>query len=157
MTKENHVYEETVTVNAAPEVVFQALTSAAILQRWFPTRAETEQRPGGQFEYAWDFADAAQNGTQKGYYLEFEPSKKVSYTWEAAPAPAEPTTVTFTLTGQGNHTVVKLAHTGFGPGDEGKTARDHHAGPWGFYMGNLKSYLESAGDNRAAALGQKTL
>jgi uncharacterized protein YndB with AHSA1/START domain len=50
MTGENHVYEQSVTVNATPEVVFQALTSADILLRWFPTRAETEARSGGHYK-----------------------------------------------------------------------------------------------------------
>jgi uncharacterized protein YndB with AHSA1/START domain len=85
------------------------------------------------------------------------PGKKVSTTWEAKRAAAEPTTLTLTLMGQGNHTVVMLAHIGFGPGEEGKTARDHIAGPWGFYMTNLKSYLESGADKRAVVLAQLTL
>jgi uncharacterized protein YndB with AHSA1/START domain len=121
------------------------------------TRAETDPRPGGSFKFAWDFADAAQNGTQQGKFVDLEPGKLVRYTWEAKPAPAPLTTVTFMLAPEGNGTRVSLAHTGFGTGDEGKAMRDYHAGPWDFYLANLKSYLEGGVDNRAAMLKQKTM
>jgi uncharacterized protein YndB with AHSA1/START domain len=156
MTHHDHPYDQTVTVRATPEAVFRALTSAEVLQRWFPTRAQTDPRPGGEFQYGWDFADAAQNGTQKGHYVDCVPGSKVSYTWEAGQNPARQTTVTFTIKPDGDQTTVSLAHTDFGPGPEGEKLRDYHAGPWTFYMSNLKTYLESGVDNRAAALGQKT-
>ena len=157
MTEQNYVYENSVTVKASPAAVFEALTSADQLQRWFLTRAKTDPRPGGPFKFGWDFADAAQNGTQQGKFLDVAPGKKISYTWEAAPTPAALTTVTFTLAPDGDGTRVSLAHTGFGPGEGGQAARDHHAGPWDFYLANLKSYLEAGVDNRAAMLKQKTL
>ena len=156
MTEENYVYENSVVVNAPPAAVFEALSSADRLQRWFLTRAETDPRPGGSFKFAWDFDDAAQNGTQQGKFVELTPNKKVSYTWQASPAPAPLTEVAFMLTPEGAGTRVSLAHTGFGAGAEGKTARDHHSGPWDFYLANLKSYLEGGVDNRAAMLKQKT-
>ena len=157
MTEENHAYENSVTVKARPAAVFEALTSAERLQRWFMSRAETDPRPGGAFKFAWDFADAAQNGTQQGQFLEVEPGKVVSYTWQARPAPAPLTTVTFTLTPEGDSTRVSLAHTGFGAGADGRAALDQHAGPWDFYLANLKAYLEDGVDNRAAMLKQSVM
>ena len=156
MAEENYAYENSVVVQAAPAAVFEALTSADRLQHWFLSRAETDPRPGGPFRFAWDFADAAQNGTQQGKFLEVAPDKKVSYTWEAKPAPAPLTTVTFMLMPEADGTRVSLSHTGFGAGEDGKMVRDHHAGPWDFYLANLKSYMESGVDNRTAMLGQKT-
>ena len=157
MTEENHAYEKTVTIQAPPAAVYAALTEAGRLQGWFLSRAETDPRPGGALRFDWEFGNAAQNGKQQGKFLETEPDRKVSYTWEARPAPAPLTTVTFTLAPEGDGTRVSLAHTGFGTGDEGQAARDHHAGPWDFYLSNLKSYLEDGVDNRAAVLGQKTV
>jgi uncharacterized protein YndB with AHSA1/START domain len=156
MSEDSNAYENSVTVQAAPAVVYEALISANQLQRWFLTRAETDPRLGGPFKFAWEFADAAQNGTQQGQFLEVIPGQKVSYTWEAKPSPAPLTTVTFRLTPEGIGTRVSLSHTGFGLGADGKAARDHHSGPWDFYLANLKSYLETGTDNRAAMLGQKT-
>ena len=156
MTEVNYAYENSVTVNAPPPAVFEALTAADRLQRWFLSRADTDPRPGGSFNFAWDFADAAQNGAQLGKFVDLTPGKKVSYTWEAKPSPAPLTLVTFTLAPDGDGTRVNLAHTGFGAGQDGQAARDHHAGPWDFYLANLKSYLESGVDNRAAMQKQIT-
>ena len=157
MNADTFAYENSVTVHAPLSMVVEALTSADKLQRYFPTRVETDPRAGGPFRFAWEFADASQNGTQIGKFLDVSPETRVSYTWEAKPAPAPLTTVTFTLAPEGDGTRVGLAHTGFGAGEEGKAARDHHAGPWDFYLANLKSYLEAGVDNRAAMLKQKTL
>jgi uncharacterized protein YndB with AHSA1/START domain len=156
MNPDDHPYEQSVVVNAIPQAVFRALTDAEVLQRWFPTRAQTDPRAGGPYSYAWDFADAAQNGTQNGHYVEVVPGRKVSYTWEAGQTDPRQTLVTFVIEPDENGTRVGLAHTGFGPGQPGGQMRDHHAGPWGFYMSNLKTFLETGADNRAAALGQKT-
>ena len=156
MTDESYTYENTIHVQAAPQQVFEALTNADRLQRWFVSRAETDPRPGGSFQFAWEFADAAQNGKQQGRFVELVPGQKVSYTWEARPAPAELTTVTFSVAPEAGGSRVSLAHTGFGTGEAGQKARDYHAGPWDFYLSNLKAYLEAGQDNRAAVLGQKT-
>ena len=156
MNPDDRPYEQTVTVHASTEAVFRALTSADVLTKWFPTRAQTNPGTGGPFTYAWDFADTAQNGTQTGHYVDFVPGRKVSYTWDAGQTNPKQTMVTFVIKPNGDETIVSLAHTGFGPGAEGEKLRDYHAGPWSFYMSNLKTYLESGVDNRAAALGQKT-
>jgi uncharacterized protein YndB with AHSA1/START domain len=157
MTTENYAYENAVSVNAPPTVVYEALTSADRLQRWFMSRAETDPRPGGAFTFHWDFADEAQNGTQQGQFVELVPGQKVSYTWQARPAPAPLTLVTFTLAPAAEGTRVSLAHTGFGEGDAGLAALNQHSGPWDFYLGNLKAYLEDGVDHRAALLKQTTV
>ena len=156
MTDENFAYENSVLVLAAPQVVFEALTDAGRLQHWFVSRAETDPRTGGSFKFGWEFDDAAQNGQQQGQFAEVIPGHKVSYSWEASPAPAPLTLVTFTLAPEGAGTRVSLTHTGFGAGEAGRTALGHHSGPWDFYLSNLKSYLEAGTDNRAAMLKQQT-
>jgi uncharacterized protein YndB with AHSA1/START domain len=156
MTDENYDYENSVLVLAAPQTVFEALTAASRLPRWFVSRAETDPRAGGAFTLAWEFADASQNGQQQGRFAEVIPGQKVSYPWQASPAPAPLTLVTFTLAPEGAGTRVRLTHTGFGVGEAGRTAMGHHSGPWDFYLANLKSYLETGVDNRAAMLKQTT-
>ena len=51
-------------------MVFEALTDAEQLARWFPTKVESDARTGGKFVYSWEFAQAEQNGSQQGEYLE---------------------------------------------------------------------------------------
>jgi len=156
MNPDDHPYEQSVVIHASPAVVFRALTNATELQKWFPTRATSEPRTGGPLTFAWDFADATHNGTQDSHFVDFTPNSQVSYIWDVGQTNPKQTLVTFTLQPTGDETTVSLAHTGFGPGAEGEQQRDFHAGPWSFYIANLKTYLETGTDNRAAALGQKT-
>ena len=126
------------------------------MMRWFPTRVQSDPRTGGKFKFEWDFNAAEQNGSQEGSYLEVIPNKKTSYRWEAGKDPAVPTTVTFELAEADGQTTVQLSHSGWGAGPGAGELREMHAGPWSFYLANLKSCLKAGRDGRAAALGQKT-
>ncbi len=156
MSDNNNAIVEAVTIQADRARVFKALTDAGELARWFPTRVQSDPRPGGSFKFEWDFNAAEQNGSQTGTYSEIVPDSKIVYGWEAGADPAVPTTVTFELADADGGTAVHLAHTGFGSGPAGDQLREMHAGPWSFYLSNLKAYLEEGKDQRAAALGQKT-
>jgi uncharacterized protein YndB with AHSA1/START domain len=75
--------------------------------RWFPTRVESDPRKGGKYKFAWEFANANENGTQEGEYVEFVPNSMLSYTWKAD---AVPTLVSFNLSESGGETTVELDH-----------------------------------------------
>ncbi len=149
----SNVIEHSININASSEQVFNALVDANRLTRWFLSKAESEAKTGGRFKYSWEFNDADKNGTQEGAYSELVKSKKVSYPWKAGEIP---TTVTFTISGSGDQTTVDLEHTGFGSGEGSDQLKEMHDGPWGFYMTNLRSYLENSGDQRAEQIGQVT-
>lgn len=156
MTGNDNSIRQSVTVRASRDVVFKALTAADQLDRWFPTKVESEPRPGGKYKFAFEFAASENNPPRAGTFLEVVPNQKVTYTWPAAPAPAELTTVDFSLSEAGGETVVNLIHSGWGAGPDGDNQREQHAGGWNFFMANLKSYLEEGVDRRAAVLGQRT-
>jgi uncharacterized protein YndB with AHSA1/START domain len=145
-----------VSVHAPRAVVFEALTSPQVLMRWFPTRAESDPRTGGKFKFYWDFAAAGQDGTQEGTYSDVVPNERISYKWQAGPAPLS-TNVTIALREANGETSVHLVHSGWQESEEGNALRANHAGPWSFYLANLKSYLERGVDERTAKLGQKTM
>jgi uncharacterized protein YndB with AHSA1/START domain len=147
------VIEKSVTVRAPRAVVFEALTKAETLTRWFPSSAQSDPRPGGRLALGWEFAKAEQNGTQSTQYVDVSADERVSYAWNGGTG-AEHTLVTFDLSGGEDETVVKLQHGGWPVGDAGKPLIERHDMPWTFYMGNLKAYLEKGVDERAAALGQ---
>lgn len=149
----NNEIKQSVTVKASREVVFKALSDAGELMRWFPTRVESDARTGGKFMFAWEFAEEENNGSQEGTYTEVIANEKISYGWQAGEVP---TTVEFTLNASGDETTVDLVHAGFPAGAEGDELLKKHSDPWGFYMMNLKSYLEEGQDGRTAAIGQKT-
>ena len=151
----NHSFiHQTVTIKSSPEAVFKALTQADELMRWFPTRAESDPRPGGKFKFTWEFANANENGSQQGEYVEVLPNRKLSYTWTAESIPAIPTLVTFKLTEAGGETIVELDHASMQEGADQEKLHEMHANQWGFFMMNLKSYLETGMDLRKEKLNQ---
>ena len=154
MSDDDRFAHQTVTIKSSPDVVFNALTRADELTRWFPTKAESDPRPGGSFNYTWEFADASQNGSQQGQYLEFAPNSRLSYTWTAD---SILTLVTFDLTESDGETTVELGHSSMQPGADTEKLHDMHASQWEVYLANLKTYLEEGIDLRREKLNQVVL
>jgi uncharacterized protein YndB with AHSA1/START domain len=133
---------------AAPRAdVFRALTQPALLDSWWTTSSQSDPRPGGAFEYTWEFEDASRNHVQSGEYREVEDGRLLSYPWDAGGE----TTVTFRLEDAGDGTRLTLEHTGFP--DEG--ARGHYEQGWTGFLENLRSVLAGGPDRRAAMMGLK--
>lgn len=153
MSKNSSFIKQSVSINKPREVVFKALTQADQLIRWFPSRAESDPRPGGIIKLFWDFTDASQNGSQHGEYVEVIPNEKLSYTWKAD---SVPTLVTFGLSEANSETIVDLDHSSIQDGADEKKLREDHANQWGFFLMNLKGYLETGMDLRKEKLNQIT-
>ena len=154
MSNNNSFIKQSVVVKSSREIVFKALTQADELVRWFPTRAESDPRAGGKIKLFWEFTDVSQNGSQEGEYIEVVPNEKLSYTWMAD---SIPTLVTFTLNESNGETTVDLEHSTSHEGADEKKLHDDHANQWGFFLMNLKGYLESGADLRAEKLNQVTM
>lgn len=146
--------KQSIRIKSPKARVFNALTSGQELMRWFPSRVESDARPGGKFKFVFEFNAAEQNGTQEGAYIATTPNEKFSYGWTVKPSGLA-TTVSISLTETDGETTVNLVHSGWPDNPEGEKMRDGHAGPWSFYLPNLKAYLEIGADERAAKLGQK--
>jgi len=151
MSDNNSFIKQTVIIKSTPEIVFNALTQADELMRWFPTRAESDPRVNGKFKLFWEFTDASQNGSQEGEYVEVVPNKKLSYTWKAD---SVPTLVTFDLSEVNGETTIELEHSTSQDGADEKKLHDDHANQWGFFLMNLKGYLEAGMDLRKEKLNQ---
>jgi uncharacterized protein YndB with AHSA1/START domain len=154
MTNNKSFINQTVVVKSPRDVVYKALTEADELVRWFPTRAESDPHAGGKINLFWDFTDASQNGSQEGEYVEVVPNEKFSYTWTAD---SIPTLVTFTLSEANGETTVDLEHSTSHDGADEKKLHDDHANQWGFFLMNLKGYLEAGADLRNEKLNQVTM
>jgi uncharacterized protein YndB with AHSA1/START domain len=139
--------EKTITIGAPRAKVFRALTDAQTLMQWFPSKAESDPRPGGKLALGWEFKQAEQNGTQTTQFVDVQPEEHLSYAWNGGPG-AEHTLVTFDLASDGDQTTVNLKHGGWPVGDAGQALIERHDMPWSFYMANLKSYLEAGGGGR---------
>ncbi len=148
-------------IRAPAAAVFKALTDAGELVRWFPTSAESDPRPGGAYRFHFESAEAPERSrTHAGQFLEVAPPKRVSFTWRAplagqAPdaADAPETRVEFVLAEKGGQTEVVLTHSGFGHGADWDRALEEHAEGWGYFVMNLRSYLERGIDTRARDRG----
>ena len=153
MSKHNSFIKQTVSIRKPLAEVFKALTQADQLIRWFPTRAESDPRSGGNIKLFWEFTDANQNGSQDGKYVEVIPDQKLSYTWQAD---SIPTLVTFTLSEANGETKVELDHSTSQNSVDEKKLHDDHSNQWGFFLMNLKGYLEANMDLRNEKLNQIT-
>lgn len=143
--------ELTTTVDAPPEAVLQALTDAGELVRWFPSAAESDACTGGAYSYRFEFeADTSRNHTYAGEYREVS-SGRVAYSWQTQ---AGPTEVAFRIAPSGDGTELRLVHSGWAAHDD-DTVEEFRQG-WGFFLGNLKTYLERGEDGRASQMGMKT-
>lgn len=142
-----------VDVNVPPRRAFAALVDARDLERWWTTTAESDARTGGRFRYAWEFPGAPERDHEEaGAYAEVTPDRKVSYPWAVHGFP-KPTTVEFTVAPRGGGSTVTLRHSGWAGADA--AAYQHHVEGWGFFLQNLKSWLEEGKDQRAA-MGLRT-
>lgn len=147
--------EHTIDVEAPRERVFRALTDADELAGWFPSSADSDPRPGGAFEYRFEFpAEPERDHRYAGAYHEVRAGERVGYPWAGA---LGETRVDITLEPSGDATTVRLVHSGWGEGDEWEASRRMHDEGWAFFLGNLKTYVERAEDARGAALGMHTV
>lgn len=105
-------------IHAPIEAVFDFLVDAEKLSRWMGDVAH-DPTPGG------DFVLTMGDHVARGTYTVVDPPNSVAYTWgwdHSDTVPPRSTTVTFTLTADGDDTVVELRHDGLpmGPEDEHK-------------------------------------
>lgn len=155
MSKTISFFKHSQTIAKPKELVFKAMTQADELIRWFPSRAESDPRAGGELKLFFNFTDASQNGRQEEKYLEVVANEKFSYTWMVREG-SIPTMVTFTLKEADGETTVDLDHSTTHEGADEKKLHDGHAMQWGFFLMNLKGYLEAGMDMRAEKLNQVT-
>jgi uncharacterized protein YndB with AHSA1/START domain len=83
-TSDVPVIERTLTLRAAPERVWRAITDTDELARWFPQRAEWDLRPGGEGRFHWDG-----HGTFPIRVEAVEPPRYLAWKW-GAEAEADP-------------------------------------------------------------------
>jgi uncharacterized protein YndB with AHSA1/START domain len=139
------------TIDAPSETVHRALTDAGELVRWFPSAAESDPRTGGAYSYRFEFeTETSRNHTYAGEYSEISPGR-VSYGWQTQ---AGPTEVEFRIAPSGDGTEVRLVHRGWDAHDD--DAVEEFRQGWGFFLDNLKAYLERGEDARASQMGMRT-
>lgn len=102
----------------APEKVWRALTEPAIIERWL-MRNDFAPVPGHRFDFhatpvpGW-------SGVTHCEVLTVEPPHRLAYRWGDGTESDSGlrTVVTWTLTGEGTGTRIRMEHSGFRPEDE---------------------------------------
>jgi uncharacterized protein YndB with AHSA1/START domain len=153
MASKNSI-ELTRLLSAPPERVYQALTDARMLERWFPSRVEADVRIGGKIRFWFEALERRDDKEhiREGVFRELVPGRKVTYTFSL---PEGETLVTWTLAPMGTGTELKLVHSGFREGPDSEMGE--HSGGWAFYVGNLAGILAGEKDKRSEGMGQKTV
>ena len=91
------------TVDAPPDIVFEAWTKAELFQRWWVPKSiglellscELDVRVGGAYRLVFRHPDAPQGMAFHGRYLEVTPPSRLVWTNEEAGSGGQVTTVTF--------------------------------------------------------------
>lgn len=120
-----------IKIHASPEVVFDHLIDPGKLVRWQGEAAEFDARPGGSYRLT-IFGDTIASGE----VLELEPPNRLVMTWgwegnEAIPPGS--TKVEYTLTADGEYTLVRVLHSGLPT----PASVEQHREGWTHYLERL--------------------
>ena len=141
--------EREIEIDAAPDVVFDVISSPAHIREWW-NGAETDlsPTPGAVAEIAWG-RDTAEPHIEPLTVVDAEPPRLFSFRWVYAPAAVADATnsllVTFELVPSGAGTVVRLTETGFR--DKGweaavlEAAYADHVNGWDIFVHSLADYV----------------
>ena len=120
----------TETIVAPREAVFEFLIDPEKMLRWMGTEVRLDPEPGGTF-----WVNVTGDDIAIGTYLEVDPPGRVVFTWGwegSTDVPPGSSTVTITLTVDGDNTIVELIHTGLPGGSD-----DEHSEGWRHYVARL--------------------
>ncbi len=103
-----------VIVDAAPHLVWDALTDPGELAAWFGADAEVDLRLGGAIRFRW-----SDGSERRGLLVDLDPPRRLAFRWREMRTPtsgsgfavAEPTVVVFTLSANGRGTLVTVTET----------------------------------------------
>jgi len=143
-----------IDIAAPPGRVFQALTDAGELKRWFtspecPVKSwQMDARLGGRYSYETQAGSVVVNGTRQfkchGEILEMDPPRLLVYSWIANwhNDASHRTRVRWELTPKANGTHVKVTHSGLA---SEAVARKDYIGGWPGVVEMLKKFAETGG------------
>jgi len=134
-----------ITIAAAVDAVWKALTDAEELTRWFPQLARVQPGAGGRMWRAWQTGEEIEERIER-----WEPNvhlRSIGLTgaWRGI-------VTDYHLTGQGGTTTLRVVSSGFGDDADWDALYDAFGGGWDFELCGLRHYLERhAGTPRIVA------
>lgn len=138
MAKSSH----RIRIHAAPDKVYQALTTKDGLKGWFTTKVGGDVREGQDVTMDFDGKEPF-----RWRMTQFKPETRVHWDCLEGSGSAKGTAVTYVLTGEGQgQTVIECDHDGWPEGHEALATCNTL---WGILMGRLKEFSESGKANPA--------
>jgi len=134
--------ERTVTLDRAPDEVWQALTTAEGLSAWFGERASIDLRPGGAAMLVFAGGVAVDMRIER-----VEEPTVFAYSWRLPNLPEDDprrTYVEFTLDPAGHGTLLRVVETGFAqlPLETRRETYDSHSEGWTRELAELVEHLD---------------
>jgi uncharacterized protein YndB with AHSA1/START domain len=127
--------ERELYLRATPERVWRALTEKEELERWFVTEAHFDPTPGAPWRFRW------RKETGQGEVVTAEPPHLLVMTWDEGESLGT-TTLTITLTPDGDGTRLHLVQSGFGGGDDWDRLYDGVDSGWTQALDDLRRWLD---------------
>lgn len=124
-----------IAIDAAPQKVYQALTTGDGLRSWWTTDAQTGQRVGAAAEFGFD----NRRTVFRMAIAELDPAKRVVWACHGDPPEWNGTTLTWDLEPSERGTIVRFNHSGWREVTEMFAICNSS---WGELMHRLKDYLE---------------
>jgi uncharacterized protein YndB with AHSA1/START domain len=147
VSKPNRAAEITLTFDASIEDVWQALTDARELTRWFPLKADVQSAVGGAVAWRWDnhFAMVSRiDGWQPPRLLRLVQERESPHAASGTPladeSPAR-VVIEFTLDTLHGQTRLRLVHSGFGSGAAWDDELEGVTNGWNYELRGLAHYL----------------
>lgn len=152
VSTDNDAIVSEIDILAPPERVFQALTDARQLGRWFTNTAcpskiwEMDARREGRYRYVSEKGSHVINGESEfrchGEILECDPPRLLVYTWIANwhDDKSLKTIVRWELSPQSGGTLVKVTHSGLASEN---IARKDYSGGWPGVLEQLKRFTQT--------------
>lgn len=141
--------EREIHIEAAPEVVYEVISTPGHLQEWWPDHAELNAVPGAVGVISFGDRSAPDAKIVSLTVVEADPSRRFSFRWvydDGEPATSSNSLlVTFDLLPSGAGTLLRFTETGFR--EKGWEAavleeqyRDHARG-WDYFLPRLSTYV----------------
>lgn len=137
-TRSSRSHETRIVLNATPDEVWRALTDPEELARWFPSSAEVTAGPGGVIKLAWgsDFVGTCDIKV-------WEPGRHLRTGWmEFGGTPSRNLVVDYIIESHGGQTILRVVHSGFGPGKEWDNEYDGTRRGWPQELSSLGIYFD---------------
>jgi uncharacterized protein YndB with AHSA1/START domain len=123
--------ESAIEVEATPAEVWEALTTAEGLARWFPRAARVRPGEGGEIWFSWG-PDVLEAGAR---IVAWEPPRRLVLEWEGLRDE-------YLVEDRGSDVVVRVVSSGFGHGDDWDEIYDSVRTGWQFELRGLAHALE---------------